>query len=596
MSHILVIGSPSMDTLHFKNRTKSSIGGAGLYTALAAVRSGCQVSLHGVRPDPIPEPLKPLRERLTAWIGPKVGLEKLPHFVISHEGDKATYHEFYVGDEVHLDAQELPQDLSGYDAIHITALGKADQSLRFAEVCRQRGARLISSGSFLNLIKEEPEKVHQLIDCSNIFFMNEEEAIGFFDSLDNVRTQPGKLMFITRGGKGVIVVQGNFHTELPAVPAEVLDPTGAGDTFCGSTLANLLLDMHPILAARKAMALASEEVEDVGPAALLVDRTPPDIPMDQRIQIDDGRLDGIAEVIKTIPEAKPFNFVADYYPPIRHSLALDYFFVQTLQQFSFWEAQHGRYDQPLIATIDGNRCKGSTYLSYGYLRPLDSDPDFYSPERQADTTIKETRALFRADDGTDPMPALDLHFCMSQAYGRDMLAAKLTPQRIIDRANRSSKPLKTFISILDHIGGYKEDPFRKKTNLLALILMERPEHFLEIADGEEIQPVIDYHVMRFCLRTGLVVIRDARLRQKISERMLISSEEEWAVRYACYLAIQKLITVSGLSMGAVDNITFGYNRQHCPEMTDPICHECALDPVCAHRKELFQPVMRTTFY
>ena len=596
MPHILVVGSASIDTLHFQNRIESTIGGAGLYTALAVHRSGCQVSMYGVRPDPIPESLQPLQNRLIAWIGPKVGIEKIPHFEISHDGDRASYLNFFVGEEEKIDALGLPQDLSIYDAVHISSLGKAAQSLKFAQACYQRGAKLISSGSFLNLIQDDPEKVSRLIECSNIFFLNEQEALAFFGSLENITTKPEKLLFITRGTNGATVVQGNFKTDLPAVPAEVLDPTGAGDTFCGATLANLMLDSHPIIAARKAMALASEEIEHVGHSALLFDQAPPDIPMDNRVRIDENQVVEIAKVIRKIPEAKPFNFVCDYYPPINHPLTLDYFFVQTLQQFSFWETAHGRYDHPLIATIDGHNCKGSTYLSYAYLRPLIKDQAFYSPQRQADTTIEETQALFRADDGSNPMPAIELHLHKAQDYGKDMLSLKLTPQIIIAQANQSSTPLRTFISILDHVGGYKEDPFRKKTNLLALILNERPERFLTIPDDEQIQPVIDYHSMRFSLRTGLVLITDEILRKKVSDRMLLTAEEEWAIRYACYVAVQRLIEVSGLSMGAVDNITFSYNRKHCPEMTDPKCHECALDPVCAHYKELFQPVFRTTFY
>lgn len=596
MAHILVVGSPSIDILHYNDRTEFSIGGAGLYTALAAVRSGCQVSMYGVKPDNIPESMRALDERLAAWMGPKVSLDRLPHFEIAHDGDQATYLKFFSGDEAWLDPSGMPLDLSVYDAVHITALGKVDLSLRFAEISRQRGARVISSGSFLNLIREDRNKVKQLIDISDVFFLNEEEAIGIFGSIDSAITRPGKLLFITRGKFGAFVLQGGFKTDLPAVSADVVDPTGAGDTFCGATLANLMQDAHPIMAARQAMVLASEEIEQIGPAALLFDKTSPGIRLDQRVQIDQERADRISSVIKAIPEAKVNNFVSDYYPAVDHPATLDYFFVQTLQQFSFWEAKDGRYDHPLIASIDCHQCKGSTYLSYGYMRPLENDPEFYSPGRQAKTTIEETRALFIADDGTNPMPALGLHMSKAQDYGQDMVAMGLTPQSIVDLSNKSVKPLKTFISILDHIGGYKEDPFRKKTSLLALILMERPEHFLKPAKEETLQPVIDYHAMRFCLRTGLVVIQDKELRHKISERVLVSVDEEWAIRYACYIAIQKLIAITGLSMGAVDNIIFAYNRKHCPEMTDPKCTECALDPACAHYKELFQPVIRTTFY
>lgn len=596
MPHLLVIGGPSIDTLHFMHQTAISAGGAGLYTALAARRSGCQVSMYSPKPSHIPDPLKPLERRLEAWLGPIVALEDIPHFEIAHDGDKATYLAFFVGEEARLDPGGLPQDLSIYDGIHITAIGDVQQQLKFTDACRIRHAPIISVGSFLSLIEEKPDLVRLLIESSDIVFLNEEEAVRIYGRLDHALTEPGKLLMITRGKAGAMVVQGDFQTELPAVPARVLDPTGAGDTFCGAALSHLLQGVHPIMAARRAMALASEEIEHVGPAALFFDHDAPDDPLDGRVRIDEMQVERIARVIQAIPEAEPFNFVSDYYPPVGHPAALDFFFVQTLQQFSFWEVQSGRYGYPLIATIDGHACKGSTYLSYAYMRMLDPDPEFFTPERQACTTTAEMLALFQADDGTHPMPAFNLHLGKAQDYGRDLLSLGLTPQSIIDQANRSSKPLMTFLSLLDCVGGYKEDPFRKKSNLLAMILKERPEQFLVISEAEAIQPVIDYHVMRFCLRTGLVEILDFDLRKNIADRALVSVDEEWAIRYACYVAIQRLIQVSGLSMGAVDHIAFNYNRVHCPEMSEPICDKCALDPACAHRKDLFQPVIRTTFY
>lgn len=596
MPRLLVIGGPSIDTLHFNGQMEKSVGGAGLYTALAARRSGCKVSMFSPKPYPMPEELRPLESCLEEWSGPRVPIEKMPHFTILHDGDKASYLELSFGEEERLDPSGLPLDLSVYDGVHIIGLGRAKQQLCFAEVCRERGAKLISSGSFLNQIQENPDVVRALIEKSDVLFSNEVEANLFFGSLDRAIIKPGKIFFITRGKNGAIVVQGDYQSQLAAVPAEVLDPTGAGDTFCGAALNALLEGLHPLKAARKAMALASETIEHVGPTALFFKQNPPEIPLDERVRVDQNQVESVAVVIKDIPGAAPFNFVGDYYPPIDHPAALDFFFVQTLQQFSFWEAKQGHYDQPLVATIDGHTCKGSTYLSFAYMRPLDTDPAFFTPERQAATTKDEMLALFKADGGSDPMPALDLHLKKAQDYGKDMLSMGLTPQKIIECSRHSSEPLQTFLSILDHIGGYKEDPFRKKTNLLAMILKERPEQFLIITDDEEIQPVIDYHVMRFCLRTGLVDITDNVLRGKVANRALVSEDDEWAIRYGCYLAIQRLIKASGLSMGAVDTIAFNYNRKHCPEMTDPICARCAIDPACAHRKELFQPVIRTTFY
>jgi len=176
-----------------------------------------------------------------------------------------------------------------------------------------------------------------------------------------------------------------------------------------------------------------------------------------------------------------------------------------------------------------------------------------------------------------------------------MLALGLSPQSVLERARSSPRPLEALLDQLDRIGGYKEDPLRKKSSLLALILGQRPERFLSFGEGEQAAPVIDYHLMRSCLRTGLVEVRDEGLRAAIAARRVIGPRQEWEIRSAAYRAIEQVIEASGKSSGAVDWFFFGA-RQRCPEMSPPECARCPLDPVCAHRTELFQPVHRTAFY
>ena len=107
--------------------------------------------------------------------------------------------------------------------------------------------------------------------------------------------------------------------------------------------------------------------------------------------------------------------------------------------------------------------------------------------------------------------------------------------------------------------------------------------------------MIDYHLMRSCLRVGLINVLDEVLKNKLLARQIVSPAEEWAVRYAAFQAIERIVALSGKSAGAVDWFFFGA-RKRCPEMSEPECHLCQLDPICAHRKELFQPVRRTTYY
>jgi len=132
--------------------------------------------------------------------------------------------------------------------------------------------------------------------------------------------------------------------------------------------------------------------------------------------------------------------------------------------------------------------------------------------------------------------------------------------------------------------------------MLAMLLNDRPETFLPLRDDEQIAPIVDYHLMRFFLRIGLIDVLDGELETKLTNRQLVSPAEEWAVRYPAYLAEEQILTLSGKSLSAVNAFLFSTARKHCPEMTEPECQSCKLDPVCAHRKAFFQPVLRTTFY
>jgi hypothetical protein len=294
-------------------------------------------------------------------------------------------------------------------------------------------------------------------------------------------------------------------------------------------------------------------------------------------------------------ELAPYQAATPTLPPVGHPQALDYFFAATLQQFSFFTLRDGRYEQPLIARSGGVERKGSDYLWDTLTRQLMREPDFCSPERQAALTREELQAVFRSDDGEDAMPALDLHLAQANAYGRDMLALGLTPAGIVQEALASAQPLQSFLLTLDKVGGYKEDPLRKKSLLLAMLLDLRPEQFLPLRRDERLMPIVDYHLQRTCLRVGLIDVVDDELRTKLSNREVVSPAEEWAVRYPVYLAMAQVETLSGQPTATVNGLFF-QSRRYCPEMTEPACQRCALDPVCAHRVELFQPVLWTSFY
>ena len=87
---ILIVGGASLDTLTINSINYTSPGGAGLYTALAAVKCGADVTLLAPLPNPMPEELTQAAA-LVNWIGPTITPAELAVFHIIQEQGKTIY-------------------------------------------------------------------------------------------------------------------------------------------------------------------------------------------------------------------------------------------------------------------------------------------------------------------------------------------------------------------------------------------------------------------------------------------------------------------------------------------------------------------------
>jgi len=272
---VFVIGTASLDVLHFAGQTAQAAGGAGLYTALAACRAGVRAGLLAPKPEPMPELLQPVAECLQ-WVGPLILPAALPRLEIKHHGGgRATLVAASWGAEAKLTPAAMPAHVDKSRFIHIAALSSAQRQLDFLQEIKRRrpaaglGQPYISVGTYARLVYGDSERVRRLLTAADLFFMNENEAKGLFGTVDQARTRPGALLFVTLGERGVLVVEGDCTTAVPGQATTELDPTGAGDTFCGATLAGLARGESPVVAARRAVDFAAQTVGAVGPEALL---------------------------------------------------------------------------------------------------------------------------------------------------------------------------------------------------------------------------------------------------------------------------------------------------------------------------------------
>jgi len=266
---ILVVGTASLDVLHLPSGIVHTIGGAGMYTALAARCAGADVTLCAPRPQPMPDAFDAAAARLH-WIGPRCTADELPRLAIAHHGGgKATLLDAAWGAEAMLSPEHLPHDLSAFDAVHVAALSSASRMLAFVDACRERNARFLSAGTYFRLVQHAPDVVREIMAACNAFFMNDNEARGLFGDVAAARAESGALLFVTCGADGARACDADGCSSVPAPATVELDPTGAGDTFCGTALVALARRANAADAARAGCRAASDMIEAAGPQRLL---------------------------------------------------------------------------------------------------------------------------------------------------------------------------------------------------------------------------------------------------------------------------------------------------------------------------------------
>ncbi len=316
-------------------------------------------------------------------------------------------------------------------------------------------------------------------------------------------------------------------------------------------------------------------------------------------RIDAEQITRVANLVRPLPEVAGFDFCGpglgnELFPREGQAWAIDYFFPVTLHHYGFWTDDEAGYVEPYYGTLDGESRKGAEFMFRALFKTALDFPAFLSADRQASATREQLAAALSEDDGECRLPMFDSHLELTNRYGQYLLARDLDPQRIVEESNRAESPIKKFVSILRNIPGYAEDPLQKKLYLLAIILKNRPEKFLDIG-GDDLRPVVDYHIQRTFLRTGMVEVADGPLRTKISGRRFLTSSEEERIRRHVYQAVDQLCRESGKDVAAIDWLFFKM-RKTCHEMQAPDCPTCPVRDVCRKHVELFQPVLRTTYY
>lgn len=165
---------------------------------------------------------------------------------------------------------------AGVQVLHVSGSALGDPAMRaaIAEVCDGLHAAGVAISIDPNIRTELMadagylEVVRRLIGMAEYVLPSDADAdllwpgVGFADW---AAALPARVVALKRGDKGAVALAGGAVVEMPAYAVEVVDPTGAGDCFCGTFVTLLAGGMAVDGALRRAVAAGALAVTALGP-------------------------------------------------------------------------------------------------------------------------------------------------------------------------------------------------------------------------------------------------------------------------------------------------------------------------------------------
>lgn len=277
-SEILVVGSLAYDSITTPmGRREKTLGGSANYFSLAASLSA-KVNVVGVvGEDYADADLKLLKDR-----GVRTeGLQKLPGETFFWEGkyERSMNEAITLQTRLNVFENFRPEIPEAFRNSPFVFLANIDPVLQLEVLQEMKNPVLVGADTMNFWISSKRKELDKLIERIDILLINEGElrqltgAYNAISAAKQICERGPKAVVIKRGEYGFVLYCSEGYFVLPAFPVEnVVDPTGAGDTFAGGFfghLASLGLTQMPNWnelkrACVKGCLLASFTVQDFG--------------------------------------------------------------------------------------------------------------------------------------------------------------------------------------------------------------------------------------------------------------------------------------------------------------------------------------------
>ncbi|HET6501056.1 MAG TPA: carbohydrate kinase family protein [Amycolatopsis sp.] len=276
---LVCIGNVTVDESVQPDGTRTeALGGDAVFAALAARLAGCRAGW--LAPIGIDLPAGLTARLDAAGLSLDQPRRDLPTVrnVIRYAADGSRSWDLVRGED-HFDRMsvypgDVPAPTLSARGILVLAMSLRAQLMLTPWLRRESAATLYLDLQEDYLAGHETE-LRGLVGSCDVFLPSEVEAThlaGIDDPIAAARRLAGlgcPVVVVKLAERGCVVVEGGVVTEVPAEVADPVDPTGAGDAFCGAFAAVHLATGDAVAAARAAVRIAAVAVRGHGVTPLL---------------------------------------------------------------------------------------------------------------------------------------------------------------------------------------------------------------------------------------------------------------------------------------------------------------------------------------
>lgn len=266
---VVTVGHASLDRVKINERESIQLGGAAVYSAMAAKIFSRTGIVSRVGRDFSVEHYSELEEAGIDTFGLKKVKGSSSSFSIEYDKEgNASYTSYERNVGVQIRPSDIPRNYMKASGFHIAPMAASKQQA-FLKFLKKNTNAVISLNTHVGYFSKYRKGIDRLMPLADVFILNGEEAMRLAGTknleraLNFLKRRKHNLIVVTIGVHGSAVIQEGGLTFFPSLyQPNIIDLTGCGDAFAGAFISTYITTKDALKSANIANSVASISATD----------------------------------------------------------------------------------------------------------------------------------------------------------------------------------------------------------------------------------------------------------------------------------------------------------------------------------------------